>query len=233
MYYSDTPGYQTGQQTSSFMWGVYGWMACALMVTAYVAYGLALLPHYFHLIYSNPIILVGLLVVQLGLVIGLQVALPRLSFATALAMFLLYSATVGVSLATIFFVYTTASIVTTFITAGGMFGVMAAYGYFTRSDLTTIGNLCLMILVGMIISMVVNMFIQSAAFDFVLSGLGVIVFSLLTAYDTQKIKEFASHMAMSRDEMAKITIIGALTLYLDFINLFLFLLRFMGKRRQD
>lgn len=233
MYYSDTPDYHMQQQTSSFMWGVYGWMSCALMVTAYIAYTLSLFPKFVYSFVTNPALLIVLMIVQLGLVLALSFALPRLSFPAAVSLFLLYSATVGVTLSTIFFVYTTGSIVTTFITSAGMFGGMAMYGYFTRADLTTVGNIALMILMGMIIAMVVNLFIQSSSLDYLLSGMGVIIFSLLTAYDTQKIKQLGSQLLMNGQEVAKITILGALMLYLDFINLFLFLLRFMGKRRQD
>lgn len=233
MYYSNTPDYHVQQQMSSFMWGVYGWMSCALMVTAYIAYTLSLFPKYIYAIITNPALMIVLMIVQLGLVLGISFALPRLSFPAAVSLFVLYAATVGVTLSTIFLAYTTVSIVTTFITCAGMFGSMALYGYFTRADLTGIGSIALMILIGMMIAMIVNMFIQSAAFDFVLSGIGVIVFSLLTAYDTQKIKHLGAQLLVNGQDVAKITILGALALYLDFINLFLFLLRFMGNRRQD
>ena len=114
-----------------------------------------------------------------------------------------------------------------------MFGTMALYGYVTESDLTTIGNISLMALFGLILGLLINMFLRSPGFDFMLSAIGVIVFTLLTAYDTQKIKRMAQQLMADRETMGKIAILGALTLYLDFINLFLYLLRFMGRRREE
>jgi FtsH-binding integral membrane protein len=113
-----------------------------------------------------------------------------------------------------------------------MFGVMSLYGYMTKADLTSIGTMSIMVLFGLIIGMIVNMFLRSAQFDYILSGIGVVIFVLLTAYDTQKIKQFARPMLTDREMMGKVTLLGALMLYLDFINLFLFLLRFMGDRRE-
>lgn len=219
-------------QATNLMYGVYGWMSCALAITAGIAYYVAATPPVFMFIYQNPAILIVLFLAQLGLVIGLGLFLTRMTFVTALAMFLLYAALLGVTLSAIFQIYTAASIVSTFVTTAGMFGVMSVYGYMTRTDLTTVGNMSIMMLIGLIIGMVVNMFLRNPMVDLVISGIGVVVFVLLTAYDTQKIKRLGAQLHADQETMAKITILGALTLYLDFINLFLFLLRFMGRRRE-
>lgn len=233
MFNSESQRYYHGQLAASFMWGVYGWMSCALAITAYVSYALSLIPSFFYAIHTNPILLMTIFIVQLGLVIGLSGLGHRISFATAATLFLVYAASVGVTLSSIFYVYTLASIGATFVTCAGMFGAMALYGYFTRSDLTNFGSFGIMILFGLIIGMFVNLFLQNQAFDMLLSGVGVILFTLLTAYDTQKIKMIGSQLIAEREVVAKVTVFCALTLYLDFINLFLFLLRFMGKRRED
>ncbi len=225
--------YLVSGRVHSFMYSVYGWMACALLVSALTAYYVAVTPAIFAWIYGNIFVLIMLFVAQIGLVIGLSLLLPRLTLVTALVMFFLYAGLLGVSLSVIFHIYTTASIFSTFITAAGMFGAMAVYGYVTRTDLTTVGNISIMILFGLIIGLVVNLFLRSATMDLVLSGVGVVIFSLLTAYDTQKIKELGQRMLAEQETMQKVAVLGALTLYLDFINLFLFLLRFMGRQREE
>lgn len=231
MFYTESRNYHQEKQISSFMWGVYGWMAAALTVTSYVAYAIALIPSFFYALHSNPVLLMLIFLAQIGLVLSLSVMLPRLSFGAALTLFVLYAASMGITMSSIFYIYTTGSIATTFLTSAGMFGAMALYGYVTKADLTTIGSMGMMVLFGLIIGMFVNIFLQNSAFDMFLSGVGVIVFALLTAYDVQKIKAIGSQLLIGQQEIAKITILCALTLYLDFINLFLFLLRFMGKKR--
>ena len=225
-------GYELDQKVSSFMAGVYGWMSCALAITAGAAYYVASVPAIFTYIYTHPGILVGLFIVQIGLVLAITLLLNRMSFITALVLFLLYATMLGITLSSIFYVYTEASILSTFLTTALMFAAMSMYGYVTKADLTSIGSMSMMVLVGLIIGMFINMFLKSARFDYVLSGIGVVVFVLLTAYDTQKIKQMARPMLVEQELIGKITLVCALTLYLDFINLFLFLLRFMGKRRE-
>lgn len=225
-------GYELDKKVSSFMAGVYGWMSCALALTAGSAYYIASTPSLFMYIYSHSAIIIGLLIFQVGLVIAITGFINRISFVAALALFLLYAASLGVTLSSIFFVYTQASILSTFLTTALMFGAMSLYGYVTKADLTSIGSISMMVLVGLIIGMFINMFLQSEHFDYVLSGIGVVIFTLLTAYDTQKIKQIARPMLTQQELIEKVTLIGALTLYLDFINLFLFLLRFMGQRRE-
>ncbi len=225
--------YSVFGRVHSFMYSVYAWMACALLISALTAYYVAVTPAIFEWIYGNIFVLIMLFVAQIGLVIGLSILLPRLTLVMALTMFLLYAGLLGVSLSVIFHIYTTASIFSTFITAAGMFGAMAVYGYVTRTDLTTVGNISVMILFGLIIGLLVNLFLRSATMDFVLSGVGVVIFSLLTAYDTQKIKMLGQRMIAEQETIQKVAVLGALTLYLDFINLFLFLLRFMGRRQEN
>jgi len=226
-------GYELNQKVSSFMAGVYGWMSCALVLTAGTAYYVATTPSVFMYIYTHSALLIGLMFFQVGLVIAISALLNRISFATALALFLVYAATLGITLSSIFFVYTEGSIFSTFLTTACTFGVMSLYGYMTKADLTSVGSMSMMVLIGLIIGLVVNMFLQSERFDYVLSGIGVVVFTLLTAYDTQKIKQIALPMLSEQEMVGKVTVIGALTLYLDFVNLFLFLLRFMGQRRDQ
>ena len=146
---------------------------------------------------------------------------------------MLYAATLGITLSAIFLIYTSSSIAATFLVTAGMFGIMSLYGYFTQTDLTTVGNICLMALFGIILASLINFFFRSAQLDYIVSFFGVIIFTLLTAYDTQKIKQLAYGLVAGGETLKKVTIIGALTLYLDFVNLFLFLLRFMGRRRND
>lgn len=226
-------GHELDQKVSSFMAGVYGWMSCALAITAGAAYYIAVSPVIFMYIYTHSAILVGLLLVQIGLVVAISMFINRMSFITALVLFLLYSVTLGITLSSIFYVYTESSILSTFLTTALMFGVMSMYGYVTKADLTSMGSISMMVLVGLIIGMFVNMFLKSEQFDYVLSGVGVVIFVLLTAYDTQKIKQIARPMMADQELIGKITLISALTLYLDFLNLFLFLLRFMGQRRDQ
>lgn len=226
-------GYELDQKVSSFMAGVYGWMSCALALTAGTAYYIATTPSVFMYIYTHSAVILGLMVLQIGLVITISAFLNRMSFATALALFLIYAATLGITLSSIFFVYTEGSIFSTFLTTACTFGAMSLYGYMTKADLTSVGSMSMMVLIGLVIGMVVNMFLQSERFDYVLSGIGVVIFTLLTAYDTQKIKQMARPMLADQEMIGKVTVIGALTLYLDFVNLFLFLLRFMGQRRDQ
>lgn len=228
MFHSD---YSMSERLSSFMYGVYAWMTCALVLTACTAYYIALVPQVFAIIYGNGFTLFGLFLVQIGLIVGLSRFLHRMTLITALLMFLCYATLVGATLSIVFHVYTTASIFSAFLTTAGMFGGMSIYGYMTRSDLTAMGNIAIMMLWGLILGVVVNMFLRSPGIDFVLSGAGVIIFTLLTAYDTQKIKQLGQQMLTDQEMMEKVMILGALTLYLDFINLFLYLLRFMGRRR--
>lgn len=209
---------------------VYTWMALALVITGFTAYYVATTPSLLSLIYSNQVILWGLIIAELALVIGLSAAINRLSLTTATLLFVLYSVLNGAMLSSVFLIYTTASIANVFFITAGTFGAMAAYGYFTKKDLTSWGRILLMALIGIIIASVVNIFLRNSMFDLVISYIGVAIFVGLTAYDSQKIKEMMLQAPDASEQAQKIALLGALTLYLDFINLFLYLLRIFGKR---
>ena len=225
--------YSVQSNVRSFLYNVYGLMAAALLITAGTAYYVAQTPAIYTAVLSHTWGLILIAVVQIGLVIAIQALLQRISFATAMLLFFLFAISMGVSTSVIFLVFEVASIFKTFLITAGMFGVMSIYGYLTRSDLTTAGNIAFMALIGLVIAGFVNIFVQSTQFDLVISGIGVLVFTVLTAYDTQKLKVLAQHLFADHETVAKVAIVGALTLYLDFINLFLFLLRFMGQKRQE
>jgi len=226
-------GYPTSRASESFMYAVYAWMAAALSVTAVVAYAVATTPHMIRTLYSSPFLLFGIFIAQIALVVMLSGAVANLSFVPALALFFGYAGLVGLTLSVIFYVYTLSSIGTAFATTALMFGGMALYGYVTKTDLTTMGNRAIMVLWGLVVALFVNMFFQNAVFDMVISAVGVILFSLLTAYDTQKIKILARELIADEETIQVIALRCALVLYLDFINLFLYLLRFMGRSRNN
>lgn len=228
-------GYTLPEETmiSNFMYKVYGWMAFALAVTAGISYYVFKTGTIFTYLQANPGLLIGMIILQFALVIALVFFLMRMSLTVAIVSFVVYAATVGVTMSSIFFVYTLSSIYATFAVTAGMFTVMALYGYFTKANLTAIGNFAIMGLFGLIIGGLVNFFLRSSGFDYLLSAGGVIVFTLLTAYDTQKIKQLAQRLVVDSETRSKISILGALTLYLDFINLFLYMLRFMGRQRDN
>lgn len=220
------------QATNLFLRGVYNWMSLGLGLTAVVAYAVATTPAIAEVIFANPIIFWGLIIAQFGLVLAISGGVHRMSAGTATGLFLLYSALTGATLSSILMVYTAASIFKAFIVCTGMFAAMSVYGATTKKDLTGWGSFLFMGLIGIIIASIVNIFMASSALDFVISGIGVLIFTGLTAYDTQKLKVMGESAPMD-DTVAvrRGTILGALTLYLDFINLFLFLLRFFGSSR--
>ena len=211
---------------------VYVWMALALVVSGLTAYYVAGSEQMLMAIFGNQITFWVLAIAELGLVIGLTAALKKLSFPTAAIMFLLFSILNGVTLSAIFVVYTMSSIATTFFVTAGTFAAMAFIGYTTKKDLTKIGGILLMALIGLIIASVVNIFLKNSMMDIVISAIGVLIFVGLTAYDAQKIKEMMLDCGTEvNDFTQKLAVFGALSLYLDFINLFLYLLRFLGKQR--
>ncbi len=215
-----------------FMAQVYGWMTCGLLLTAFVSWFAARTPAVLNLVFSSQITFFGLIIAQLALVFVISGMVNRLSGAVATALFMLYSALTGLTLASIFIVYTSSSIAGTFVVAGGMFGAMTIYGYTTKRDLSSFGNLLFMALIGIVLASVVNIWLKSTALMWAVTYIGVVVFVGLTAYDTQKLKNMGSQLSIDdRDSYRKYSIVGALTLYLDFINLFLMLLRIFGNRR--
>lgn len=209
---------------------VYVWMTLALVITGFTAYGVATSPGALQLILGNQLLFWGLVIGELALVIGVSAAINRLSLTTATMMFVLYSVINGALLAPIFLVYTSSSIATVFFITAGTFGAMALIGYTTKTDLTSMGKFLFMALIGLIIATVVNMFVKSSGFTLILSYVGVLIFVGLTAYDSQKIKQLLLQAPDAGESAQKIALLGALSLYLDFINLFLYMLRIFGKR---
>lgn len=211
---------------------VYGWMAAGLALTGLVAWYVSQSETMLTLIFGQQFVFMGLILVELALVMGLSWGISRMSAALATGGFVLYSAISGVTLAAIFLVYTTESIASTFLVTASVFGAMSVYGYTTQRDLTSWGSFLFMGLIGLIIASVVNIFLQSSAIYWVTTYAGVLIFVGLTAYDTQKLKRLSQTINERDGEtFQKMVILGALTLYLDFINLFLYLLRLLGKRR--
>lgn len=219
------------QAFPALMRKVYVWMTFALIITGVTAYGVANSPGVINAIYSNSAVMWGLIIAELALVIGISAAINRLSLATATLLFVLYSAINGVVLSSIFLVYTTSSIASVFFITAGTFAVMAFVGYTTKADLTSLGKILLMALIGLIIASLVNVFfLKSTGFDLIISYVGVLIFVGLTAYDSQKIKQMLMMAPDAGESSQKLALLGALSLYLDFINLFIYLLRILGKR---
>ncbi|WP_038910980.1 Bax inhibitor-1/YccA family protein [Dickeya dadantii] len=220
----------TGLQT--YMAQVYGWMTCGLLLTAFVAWYAANTPAVLQMVFSSKITFFGLVIAQLGLVFVLSGMVHRLSGGVATTLFMLYSALTGLTLSSIFIVYSGESIASTFVITAGMFGAMSLYGYVTKRDLTGMGSMLFMALIGILLATLVNFWLKSEGLQRAITYIGVLVFVGLTAYDTQKLKNIGEELSVDdRDNFRKYSIMGALTLYLDFINLFLMLLRLFGSRR--
>ena len=237
---------QNGQQSNGFvvnekerglsgafpvlMRKVYTWMTLALLITGVTAFGVASSPTLFM---SLSKMMWGLIIAELALVFILSGAINRLSLGTATLMFIGYSVLNGAMLSSIFLVYEPMVIAKVFFITAGTFGAMAVYGYTTKKDLTSMGKILFMALIGLIIATVVNMFLKSPVFDYILSYIGVAIFIGLTAWDSQKIKEMLQTQYDISEGAQKLALLGALTLYLDFINLFLYLLRIFGGSNKD
>lgn len=227
---------ETAAISKTFMSSVFSWMFAALAITSIVAY-------YF----GNSMELISLLVnVEAGglsmlgyvvmfaplvFVLIMSFGMNRLSYPAILFLFLLYSAVMGMSLSFIFLIYTSGSILSTFVAAAGMFGTMAVVGYTTKTDLTKFGSIMIMGLIGIVIASLINMFLHSDTMSYVISFIGVLVFTGLTAYDVQKLKNIGAGVELGTASTGKLIIMGALSLYLDFINLFMHLLRLFGDRK--
>lgn len=217
---------------SSLMRSVYVWMTLALVITGLTAMYVAKSMTLIQLMMENSLFFWGLLLAEVGVVVYLTARIHRMAFSTATVLFILYSLLNGVTLSVLFLVYTFSSIATTFFVTAGTFGAMALFGYVTRRDLSRIGSLCIMGVIGLIIASVVNFFLHNSVVDLVISCAGVLVFVGLTAYDAQKIKRLLTAEGMEVNETTqKIALLGAMTLYLDFINLFIYLLRLLGDRK--
>ncbi|MDX2494791.1 MAG: Bax inhibitor-1/YccA family protein [Desulfuromusa sp.] len=217
--------------TNTFFQKVYLWMTAGLAVTALASFLMLSSQPAQQFIFGNRLVFYGLIFAELGLVIAMSAAINRISAATATLMFLGYSALNGITFSAVFLIYTNSSIASAFLVTSGTFAAMSIYGYATKRDLTGMGSFLFMGLVGIIIASVVNMFLHSEMIYWITSYVGVFIFVGLTAYDTQKIKQIGQAGFANEEDRHKSAILGALRLYLDFINLFLMLLRIMGNRR--
>lgn len=217
------------ERVGAFLSKVYGWMFLGLLITALVAFAVAASPALVEMFLFNRLMFWGLVIAQLGLVFYLSARVDRVAPMTAAILFMVYSALVGITSSVILLVYTAASIFSAFVVTAGMFGAMAVFGSVTKKSLAGWGQFLFMGLIGVILASVVGLFWQNDAFQFVICVVGVVVFTGLTAYDAQRLK----HMAVSLPDgrVGSYAVVGALSLYLDFINLFFFILRLFGGRR--
>ncbi|WP_337950003.1 Bax inhibitor-1/YccA family protein [Prevotella sp.] len=210
---------------------VYVWMTLALVITGFTAFGIAENPGLVYTIVTNRLLFWGLVIGEFALVMAIYGAIGRLSATAATLLFVLYSIVNGATLSVIFLAYTMTSIASVFFITAGTFAVMAFIGYTTKTDLTSFGKMLMMGLIGIILATVVNIFIGSSMLNMIVSYVGVVVFVGLTAYDSQKIKKLLYQVDNMSEEAQKLALLGSLTLYLDFINLFLMLLRIFGGNR--
>jgi len=218
------------ERVTALLRGVYGWMCVGLGVTAVMAVGVAGSPSIVNAMVRNPLMLLVLFGGELGLVFYLSSRVAKLAPATASGLFLLYAALNGVTLSFVLLMYTGESVANTFLICAVMFGALAAYGTTSKRSLAGVGQFAFMGLIGLVVAMVVGFFWHSAALQFVIACVGVLVFTCLTAWDAQRLKAMA--LALPDGQVGAYAVVGALSLYLDFINLFLFLLRFLGGRRE-
>lgn len=205
----------------------YGWMFTALAITGLTSYICGTSAAFMQLLFSSSSIMWILIIAQLAIAFILIARLDKMSFTTARILFLAYAFTLGISLSSIFLVYTMSSIASTFFICSAMFGAMALYGHFTKKDLTSWGRILTMALIGLIIATLVNLFLQSSRIDWICSLVGVVLFTGLTAYDAQKMRQLA--YLDENETTSKLAVMAAFSLYLDFVNLFLYLLRFFGR----
>ena len=224
-----TDNYQIREH--NFITRVYSWMCFALVITGLVAFFVASTPVLVRTIATNQVLFFGLIIAELGAVIALTALINKISANTAILLFIGYSALNGVTLSVILLAFTATSVASTFFATAATFAAMSCVGWYTKKDLTSIGNLCFMALIGIIIASIVNIFLHSSMMYWVITYLGILIFVGLIAYDTQKIKKMSRTFDTHTEAGKKTAIMGALALYLDFINLFLLLLRIFGDRR--
>lgn len=219
------------QAAATLVRRVFGWMTLGLAITGLTAFLVNMIPNIQHAVASNSGIFLILILLQLGTVLYLSFGLQKMSSEMAIAAYLFYSFLTGVTFSTLFLVFTGPSLVVTFFVCAATFGAMALYGLITKNDLSGLGTFLFMGLIGLIIAGFINMFLHSSQMDFITSIFGVIIFTLFTAYDVQMVKKMGLMMLGSGADMTKVSIISALKLYLDFVNLFLYLLRFFGQKK--
>jgi len=224
-----TNSVQTADRVTAFLWKVYGWMAIGLGLTALVAFAVAGSPDLLRVLIGNRLVFFALIIAELGLVFYLSARADRLAPGTAAGLFAIYSALNGVTLSAILLVYTGESVTMTFVVTAGMFGALALFGSTTKRSLAGAGQFFMMGLVGLILASLIGIFWHNDALQFLISVVGVIVFTGLTAWDAQRLKQMA--VSLPDGQVGSYAVVGALSLYLDFINLFLMLLRFTGSRR--
>lgn len=230
------PHEETTTMSKTFLASVFSWMFAALTITSIVAYSFANNLELLSLLVNverGGLSILGYVVMfaPIGFVFAMSLGFNRFSYPVILFLFLLYSAVMGASLSFIFLLYTASSLYGTFAAAAGMFGLMAVVGYTTKTDLTKFGSIMMMGLMGIILASIINWFIGSEGLDYIISFIGVLVFTGLTAYDVQKLKRIGAGVEFGTATTSKLVIMGALNLYLDFINLFLMLLRLFGDRK--
>lgn len=226
-----TLGKEQNAVFAKLMRSVYLWMVLALVITGLTAAYVANSPAYISALMNNPVLFYGVIIAELALVFILSGRIHKMSFTSASLMFILYSLLTGVSLSTIFLAYTESSIATTFLITAGTFGTMSLVGFVTKKDLSKLGGILFMALIGLIIATVVNIFLVSDTLGWIINYVGVLSFVGLTAYDTQKIKQMMREYGTDINEQTqKMALMGSLSLYLDFINMFLYLLRIFGNR---
>jgi len=223
-----TPRIDAAERVSAFLWKVYAWMAIGLGITAVVAFAVAGSPDMLRVLVGNRLVFFGLMIAELGLVFYLSARVDRLAPNTAAGIFALYSGLNGVTLSVVLLAYTGESVTTTFVVTASMFGALALFGSTTKRSLAGVGQFLMMGLVGIILASIVGLFWRSDALQFLISVVGVIVFTGLTAWDAQRLKQMA--VTLPAGQVGSYAIVGALSLYLDFVNLFLMLLRFTGRR---
>ncbi|MEM9050568.1 MAG: Bax inhibitor-1/YccA family protein [Bacteroidota bacterium] len=233
--FNSSAGIETQSLAKNFVSNVMVYMTAALAISGVIAYWFGTNMDLLRLLYNaegTGLSIFGWVAMlgPLGLVLLLGFRFQKMSSTAMLTTMIIFSALMGISMSSIFVIYTSASITTTFLISSATFGIMAVVGYTTNTDLTKFGSIMMMGLIGIIIAMVVNWFLQSATMDYVISGLGVLIFTGLTAYDMQKLKQLGMQVDSTTEMGNKLALMGALTLYLDFVNLFLFLLRFLGNR---
>lgn len=221
---------QTNEMARKFMLAVYNWMTLGLGLTAVVAFGIGR-TSLVEVILTTPGLFWVIIIAQFAVVLGMSFLMNKIPAIVAVGLFFIYAFLTGVTFSTLFLIYTQSSIAFTFFTCAAMFGGISVFGYITKMDLTKIGGFLIMGLIGLIVASVVNIFLQSSTIYWITSYAGVIIFVGLTAWDTQRIKKMGMFMDTNSEDGKKASIFGALMLYLDFVNLFLYLLRFMGSKK--